>query len=384
MKGYLGIAGCAFLSVVGWLSAACAEEEPPLSDLEVRKAAREILADPAFQGFEHFAEPGPASKSGAASPADSSSSSPPPDQNSGSTAPADSGAPEKQGLPRTTPSSKTSRDGSPSTKSEPTAPGSTKPEDSRPESTPASPAESNASQPASSAPDSDPSDPTEAARPERAAAGSLGRTAPSLRGRDGVERPVRYAPKPVKVPEPEPPSSSWTLDPMFGDFFAAIGQALGGVMHGLAYVALVVIAVLILVLVARALTDWWQPGRRRAAARLASTTELEDEHSPGEVPADRYLQQALELARQQQYRQALGQLVLGAMSTIEREHWIRYRRGLTLNDYLRAVRSYPTTFAGFRELLAAYEPVEYGRREANAALFEAALGGYRSGFSISS
>ena len=42
-----------------------------------------------------------------------------------------------------------------------------------------------------------------------------------------------------------------------------------------------------------------------------------------------------------------------------------------------------TTTDSSQELLAAYEPVEYGRREANAALFEAALGGYRSGFSIS-
>ena len=68
------------------------------------------------------------------------------------------------------------------------------------------------------------------------------------------------------------------------------------------------------------------------------------------------------------------------MSFIERQQWIRYRRGLTVHDYLRVLRSRPDQFAAFRQVVHVFEPVEYGRRLATEPLFTEALQGYRQGF----
>lgn len=202
---------------------------------------------------------------------------------------------------------------------------------------------------------------------------------PSLRGRDGVERPVRFAPKP-----PSPPTSSgpdWNLDLGLGDLFSSIGQFLGTLFHLLAYAALAVVAVLIILLVARAITELLKSRGGPTMASAATAVPLSDDRSPGEQAADVYLQQALKLAQAGQYHAALGQLVLGAMSAIERAQWIRYRRGLTLHDYLRSVRSRPSQYDGLQVVVQQYEPVEYGRRIASETGFQLALDGYRQGFS---
>jgi hypothetical protein len=112
----------------------------------------------------------------------------------------------------------------------------------------------------------------------------------------------------------------------------------------------------------------------------ASTSPLAHDRSPGETAADVFLQQALRLAQRRAYREALGQLLLGAMSWIERKDWIRYRRGLTVRDYLRSVRSRPEQYGGLKTVVEAYEPVEFGRRPATEPVFESALAGYRAGF----
>lgn len=219
----------------------------------------------------------------------------------------------------------------------------------------------------------EPSDP----RPQRTASPG----SPSLRGMDGVERPVRY------VPKPPAPDSTWDFDfdwdwgwknPLRG-----LGSLLGAIVHFVAYGALVVMAVLILVLAIRAILELLRQRRATRTRTMTAGELLDDDRAPGDLAADIYLQRALSLAGEQHYHAAVAQLLLGAMSTIERAQWIHYRRGLILHDYLRAVRKHPAQYQGFARILQMYEPIEYGRRTATEAVFSSALDGYQQGFSSS-
>ncbi len=215
-------------------------------------------------------------------------------------------------------------------------------------------------------------------RPERVASRTTPRGAPSLRGRDGVERPVRFAPKPPEPPAPRGPD--WNFDLGLGRFFSGIASVLGNLFHLVAYTALAIVAGLIVVLVARAVAELLKSRRGLTTTNTVAAIPLSDDRSPGELAADVYLQQALGLAQAGRFREAVGQLVLGAMSAIERAQWIRYRRGLTLHDYLRSVRSRPPQYGGLQVVVQQYEPVEYGRRQATETTFSTALDGYRQGF----
>ena len=61
--------------------------------------------------------------------------------------------------------------------------------------------------------------------------------------------------------------------------------------------------------------------------------------SPGELPADVYIARAKELAGEGRFREAIAQLLLGGMSNLERAGIVKYRKGLTHRDYVRASRS---------------------------------------------
>lgn len=101
---------------------------------------------------------------------------------------------------------------------------------------------------------------------------------------------------------------------------------------------------------------------------------------PGELPADVYVGRAEELAAQGRYQEAIGQLLLGAMSTTEREGLIRFRRGLTYRDYIRALRTREHTRSAFRTLVGIYEPLRFGHREARSEHYDTCLSEYRAGF----
>jgi len=101
---------------------------------------------------------------------------------------------------------------------------------------------------------------------------------------------------------------------------------------------------------------------------------------PGERPASVYLKRALSLAEAGDFRGALRQLLLGAMSWTERKNLIRFRQGLTNRDYLRALRRRPTQRQGLQAVVEEFEKVYFGRRPATAARFERVLPGYRHGF----
>ncbi|MGH9175532.1 MAG: DUF4129 domain-containing protein, partial [Vicinamibacterales bacterium] len=108
--------------------------------------------------------------------------------------------------------------------------------------------------------------------------------------------------------------------------------------------------------------------------------ELEPERAPGERPADEYVARSRQLAAEGRYREAVAQLLLGAMSHIERGGLIRFRRGLTCRDYLRAVRRNDGPYEAMRSLVRTYEPLGWGRREATRDHFDISLTGYEAGF----
>ena len=104
------------------------------------------------------------------------------------------------------------------------------------------------------------------------------------------------------------------------------------------------------------------------------------EQSPGELSADVYLNRAAELAAAGRTREAIAQLLLGAMSSIEREGLIRFRRGLTCRDYLRAARSREDWYGALRQIVGIYEPICFGRRDPHPEHYETSLAGYLGAF----
>lgn len=160
----------------------------------------------------------------------------------------------------------------------------------------------------------------------------------------------------------------------FGSGAAALFQALG-------WIVLAVMAGLIAYMIYKAIVD----RERSVASEIQSggtfqIGEIEPEHPPGELPADVYAAKARQLAQAGKYREAVAQLMLGAMSFVERSGLIRFRKGLTQRDYLRAVRRRKPAAESYKQMLRIYEPLGFGRREAQRQHFEASLESYTAGF----
>lgn len=152
-----------------------------------------------------------------------------------------------------------------------------------------------------------------------------------------------------------------------------------GLAQGLLY-----LVVLLGVLAIVALIAWSIAKYRRKESEDDEDEDDEEEllpsTPPGEHPSAVYLKRALELADGRDYRGAIRQLLLGGMSWIERHGLIRYRKGLTNRDYLRAVFRRETQRAGLDPLIAEFELVYFGRRQATSERFNRCLKGYRAGF----
>jgi len=361
------------VALVGMLCSITAwSAESDVPDRDLRESAERILADPVFQGFERFpkgTETSPAQQSSSPSsekPTTSSDEGKSKSQSSSSwwdrlRSKGKSSERKSDGSTTASGSNGKQADGS-GTNAEPGSSSEQSAENGSGESHQnADSSKSGASGPG-----------TDVTRPQRSTAE---KSPPSQRGHDGVTRPVRFAPK-VRPPTPKGPEWNWDLS-----WLSGVGWLLGNLLHVGAYAALIAVCVLIILLVARALSEHWRSRPSTGVAAMTVAAPLAHDRSPGETEADVFLREALRLAERGEYRPALGQLVLGAMSVIERRQWIRYRRGLTLNDYVRSVRSRPEQLTGLRSVVDSYEPVEFGRRSATEGVFETALAGYRHAFS---
>lgn len=154
-----------------------------------------------------------------------------------------------------------------------------------------------------------------------------------------------------------------------------ISQAMTAIGWGI--VALLVSAVIWLIIRAVNAYRWRLRSRFQP---LPSFEEQTLELPPGDIPADEFRQRAEHLAQQQLFGEAIAQLLLGSMSQMERSELIRFRRGLTYRDYLRALRGHPAHRDAFRALVQTYLPVGFGRRPATATQYHEAAAGYDQSF----
>jgi hypothetical protein len=99
---------------------------------------------------------------------------------------------------------------------------------------------------------------------------------------------------------------------------------------------------------------------------------------PGETDPQHYWQRAQALGEQKQFKKAIRELLLGAMSTLERRGLVRHRQGLTNRDYLRAARG--VVRESLLTIVSTFEHVYFGRREATADGFHICCREYKKSF----
>lgn len=102
------------------------------------------------------------------------------------------------------------------------------------------------------------------------------------------------------------------------------------------------------------------------------------ESAPGELDPDEYWRRALACGEKRHYREGMRELLLGAMSALERRGVIRFRRGLTNRDYFYSVRG--PARESFGSIASAFEHVYFGRRQATADSFRDSCRAYQTSF----
>lgn len=162
---------------------------------------------------------------------------------------------------------------------------------------------------------------------------------------------------------------------------SGFARMVGTIFHVMAWTILAVICGLIVWLIGKAILEFERPASLvPVTGDSGSALDLEPSRAPGELPADVYITHARKLAEQGQYREAVVQLLLGAMSRVERAGWVRFRRGMTVRDYLRGIHQHPAAYQGMRSIVRVFEPLTFGRREPTQEHFDRSLEGYESGF----
>jgi hypothetical protein len=187
------------------------------------------------------------------------------------------------------------------------------------------------------------------------------------------------APRPREHSQSEEENAFAFPEPPVSD----LARVVGAMFHYLAWGILAVICGLIMWLIIKAIREYERPrAYAKGNSNGADLLDLEPAQAPGNLPADVYLGQARKLAEQGRYREAVVQLLLGAMSRVERAGWVRFRQGMTVRDYLRGIHQFPAAHQGFRSIIRVFEPLAFGRREPTLAHFEQSLQGYEAGFGM--
>ncbi|MEZ6132086.1 MAG: DUF4129 domain-containing protein [Planctomycetaceae bacterium] len=128
--------------------------------------------------------------------------------------------------------------------------------------------------------------------------------------------------------------------------------------------------------------------KRRDAARQSgrpdfltgSNASLEVSVPPGELAVSTYESRAVQMAAEDNFRAAIRELLLGSMSCIEREGLIRFRRGLTNRDYLRAIYREPDRRSAYEATAREFERIYFGRRSATRDAYETCLTAFQKAF----
>lgn len=175
--------------------------------------------------------------------------------------------------------------------------------------------------------------------------------------------------RPVARPTPPPPAtgSSWS-------FWDSIDLS-----RLLVIVTIVVFAIAAVWLLAGALKQH-QHDPDRGGIPSIDEADLEISVPPGELAASTYESRALQLAQQGDFSQAIRELLLGSMSWIERAGLIRFRKGLTNRDYVRAVWRRTEQRSAYLVTGTEFELVFFGRRIATEEMFDRCLNAFRGAF----
>ncbi len=101
---------------------------------------------------------------------------------------------------------------------------------------------------------------------------------------------------------------------------------------------------------------------------------------PGELAASTYESRALQMANVGDYRGAIRELLIGSMSWIERAGMIRFRKGLTNRDYMRAVWREEDRRVAYSATALEFERIYFGRRDATREMFQDCLQSFQGSF----
>ncbi|MCA9072077.1 MAG: DUF4129 domain-containing protein, partial [Planctomycetaceae bacterium] len=199
-------------------------------------------------------------------------------------------------------------------------------------------------------------------------------------GRNGVNRNNNDA-----LPAPRPRESR----PIEQDDIASrteseasgFARVVGTLFHVMAWMILAIICGLIVWLIGKAILEFERPASLiPAGSNVGSALDLTPSRAPGELSADVYVTQAMKFAEQGMFREAVAQLLMGAMSRVERAGWVRFKQGMTVRDYLRSIHQHPSAYQGMRSIIRVFEPLTFGRRPPTQEHFDRSLAGYESGF----
>ena len=199
-------------------------------------------------------------------------------------------------------------------------------------------------------------------------------------------------------PKPEPKAAEdiqlpewleWFFEKLFGFFewlfdgrssaVDAPALTFGGFLR---YLVILVLAVLIVAMLIVLLKRREFSQSETLAADGTGEEALSPSRPPGDIPMNEYERRALAAAQGGDFRSAVRELVLGSMSWTERAGLIRYRRGLSNRDYVRAVRRRLQQRESLLHIVSAFERVFYGRRVADVTTFKSCLEEFRKSFSL--
>ena len=140
------------------------------------------------------------------------------------------------------------------------------------------------------------------------------------------------------------PFSALTLPGFELLIYAAVALAVG-----------LVLAMMVKALASGSRSTTTEPSQPRQSSAIRSFV------APGEIAPEEYWRRAIAHGEGGRYREAIREILLGAMSSIERRGLIRFRKGLTNRDYRLAVGG--TSRESFALIANAFEIVTFGRRE---------------------
>ena len=147
-------------------------------------------------------------------------------------------------------------------------------------------------------------------------------------------------------------------------------------------IAMIAVIALVLIVIAAMIVKSIDAKKRKREGLLSDSDDVLSDVTtpPGELAASTYESRALQFAAAGNYRAAIRELLLGSMSWIERAGLIRYRKGLTNRDYVRAVWRRADKREGYLTTASQFEFVYFGRRTPTAKMFEKCLASFQGAF----